>query len=277
MKAKSLFIVCLYLLCNITVAQGIRFIDVVHQPSQEFQAQVRADKNGGSITFNRTYASGCNGTYNIQWSFSKDISTLQDGEEFTIYLKCINCQTPCGYKKTYANVASSSNVTSIPKYPSYAYNGNLELVSTTAGPFGVHGWYAGHTSHSYTFRYTKKKNVKHTAFVFLFAGHRVYYVFEEGTAVSNTINCHSLLGLGKLVNGLELGAYQGYGWDWMDKTAGYALEHIKASNCLSSSYLTDLKSRLYFASDTRIFYNEIQSYSRRLEDEVATSCSCCSN
>lgn len=277
MKAKLIIIASLFLLCNITIAQGITLIDVVHQPTQEFQAEVRADEKQGSIIFNRTYDARCEGSYNIQWSFSKDISILQDGEEFTVYLKCISCQTPCGYRKKIANVTSSGNITSIPQYPSYSYNGNLELVSTTADSGGVHDWYAGHTSHSYTFRYKKIKNVKQTAFVFLLAGHRVYYVFEEGAEISNTINCHSLLSLGKLVNGLELGAFEGYGWDWMDKTVGYALEHIKASNCLSSSYLTDLKSRLYLASDTNVFYNEIQSYSRRLEDEVASSCSCCSS
>jgi hypothetical protein len=104
----------------------------------------------------------------------------------------------------------------------------------------------------------------------------VYYVFEEGLSSSQPANCHALFGLGKLVYGLELGAYEGYGWEWMDKTIGYALEHVNATNCLSNSYLLDLKKRMNGVTNTSIFLEEIRSYSRKLDTDIISSCNCCS-
>ncbi|MFD2726558.1 hypothetical protein [Hyunsoonleella rubra] len=256
-------------------AQVISLKDIFPQSSKDFRASVKADQYGGSIAFNRPYRTNCVGTYNINWKFSKDLSTLQDGERFDITITCTSCNTPCGYKWGIANVYAANNVTVLERYPNYVYNGNISQVSTTASSSGVHDWYPGHTSHTYTFVYSKKKNAPLTSFRFDFAGHKVFYVFQEGAKVGGTVNCHALLGLGKLVYGLELGAYEGYGWDWMDKTIGYALNHIKASNCLSDSFLKDLKRRMYQAANTKVFLNEIRSYSQKLEIEAA-ACNCCS-
>ncbi|WP_353776878.1 hypothetical protein [Winogradskyella sp. 3972H.M.0a.05] len=260
-------------------AQSIGLKDIVQKRTNDFNATVRADQYGGSIAFNRTYrSSNCVGTYDITWRFNKDISSLQNGEEFSITLSCRSCSTPCGYKWGIANVYAANNVTGIAQYPSYTYNANITQVSTTASSSGVHDWYPGHTSHTYTFIYNKKKNAPLTAFTFDFAGHKVFYVFEEGLKSSGgAINCHSLFGLGKLVYGLELGAYEGYGWEWMDTTIGYALQHIKASNCLSNTYLTDLKRRIQGASNTTVFLQEIQTYSRKLDTEITSSCGCCAS
>ncbi len=277
MKTSILSIVLFSLFIFNVKGQTINLQEVVQSSPNKINADVRADSRGGTVVFDRTYNSSCIGSYNIKWTFSKDLTSLREGDEFTVTLSCISCNTPCGYKWKIANVFSSGNITSIEGFPSYKYNGNIDLVSKTAGSFGVHDWYPGHTSHSYTFRYHEKKDVPLTAFFFTFAGHRVYYIFGKGAApTTQAINCHTLLGLGKLVASLELGAFEGYGWDWMDRTIGFALTHIAATNCLSSTYLTGLKSRIYRAQDTKVFLTEIQNYSQSLETEVATSCSACS-
>ncbi|MBC3756845.1 hypothetical protein H7U19_00410 [Hyunsoonleella sp. SJ7] len=277
MKSSILTSVFIILFGFAINAQVISLVDIIEKTSKEgFRASVKADQYGGSISFNRSYRTNCVGTYNVTWRFDKDISTLQNGESFNITLSCKNCKTPCGYKWKIANVFTSNNVTSIAQYPNYTYNGNISQVSTTAGSSGVHDWYPGHTTHTYTFKYAKKKNAALTAFRFDFAGHQVTYVFQEGPRASGKVNCHTLLGLGKLVYGLEIGAYEGYGWDWMDKTIDYALNHIKASNCLSDSYLKDLKRRMYRAPDTKVFLAEIRSYSQKLDTE-ATGCNCCAS
>jgi|GEM_PF-4586024 len=268
----------LLLLPIFAMGQSIGFLDVVHEKKNEPYIQLSANKNGGTAVFNRTYRSGCIGSYEIRWTFSTDISLLQPGESFNVTLQCANCSTPCGYKWGIADVTASNNVLKIPGYPEYSYNGNIGASGKTGRSSGVFDWSPAQLSNTYTFTYQPKKSAKYTAIAFTIAGHRVYYVFGAASRpVAQNINCHTLLGLGKLVNSLELGAYEGYPWDWMDKTIDYALNHIRASNCLSDTYLRDLKSRMYRSGDTGIFYKEIQSYSQKLESEVASSCAACSS
>ncbi len=269
MKASVILLTLFSLFGLGAFSQSIQLLDVVQDKNNTVNAVVKADSKGGTVQFNRLYRSGCEGSYCIKWTFSKDISSLKDGDEFTVNLSCVNCNTPCGYKWTIATASGSNNALSINDYPDYAYNGNLNLVSTDAESFGIHDWYPGHTSHNYTFKYSEKKEAAMTSFFFTFADHRVYYVFQGGAVNDGqAINCHALLGLGKLVASLEIGAMEGYGWDWMDSTIGFALNHIEATTCLSSDYLTDLKDRMYKAPDTKIFYSEIQAYSASLETEV---------
>ncbi len=275
MKLTILSFAFLLSFSAIVKAQSISLKDIVQKPTTEFKASVSANQYGGNIVFNRTYRANCTGRYNISWQFNKDLSSLRDGEQFSITISCKNCKTPCGYKWGLANVYASNNVRSIDKYPNYSYNGNIAQMSTTAASSGVHDWSPGHITHTYTFVYHKKKDTPLTAFTFDFAGYRIYYVFEKGTSVSKSVNCHTLFGLGKLIYGLELGAYEGYGWEWMHTTISYALEHIKASNCLDNSYLNDLKRRIYGTSDTKAFLQEIRTYSRKLDTEINTSCGCC--
>ncbi|UJH68419.1 hypothetical protein [Allomuricauda sp. SCSIO 65647] len=272
---KTIFL----LLCPLfLMGQSIGYIEVVHERKNDPYVELSANKNGGTAIFNRTYRTGCVGSYEIRWTFSKDLALLQPGETFDVTLQCVSCRTPCGYKWGIADVMASNNVLKIPGYQEYTYNGNIGLVGKSGSSSGVFDWQPAQLSNTYTFKYQPKKSAKYTAIAFTIVGHRVYYVFGEGSSPSaGGINCHTLLGLGKLVNSLELGAYEGYPWDWMDKTIDYALNHIKASSCLSDTYLRDLKSRMYRASDTRIFYAEIQTYSQKLESEVASSCSACSS
>ncbi len=273
MKYSILLIWSLFIFINKTNAQTISLVDVVPSSTNNQSATVRAGQNGGSLIFNYNYAWGCEGSYQLNWSFSKDISSLKKCQKFDIYINCANCSSPCGCRKTWAKVGGANNITKIPGYIMYTYNGNVSLISTTADSFGVHSWYPGHRSHSYTMQVTPKKKASSTGF-YVSIG---YYIYGEGAVPSSNVNCRTLLGAGKLVSHLELGAYEGYGWDWMDKTIDYALNHIKASNCLSNSYLINLKSRIFRAQNTRTFYDEIRSYSQKFETEVATSCSACSS
>ena len=276
---RNTFLLLLLFLPTFIFSQSIGVVDIVHEKKNEPFIDVRADNRGGSAVFNRTYRAGCVGSYEIQWTFSKALNSLRPGESFNVTLLCKNCNTPCGYKWGIADVTAANNVLKIPGFSGYSYNGNIGFVSKTGRSSGVFDWQPVQRSNTYTFKYDPKKSSKYTAIAFTIAGHRVYYVFGEanGRSSGGAINCHTLLGLGKLVNSLELGAYEGYGWDWMDKTVDYALNHIKASNCLSDTYLKDLKTRLYMVRDTRTFYSEIQRYSQKLETEVASSCAACSS
>lgn len=103
-----------------------------------------------------------------------------------------------------------------------------------------------------------------------------------GTAVrintpSKTVYCINLYHLGLLMGGLEMGAYEGYNSDWMTKTIDFALDHVKASNCIDNSYLLDLRGRIQGYSNTNSFLNEIRAYKSRLITEINSSCSCCTS
>ncbi|MCW5517312.1 hypothetical protein [Muriicola sp. Z0-33] len=273
---KLAFIILL--LPGFILSQTISLLDIVHERKSEPFIEVSANQNGGQAIFNRTYRGGCVGSYDIKWTFSKDLSTLQPGESFNVTLMCISCQTPCGYKWGIADAGAANNVRSVEGFPDYKYNGNIGLKGTSGASSGVFDWSPAQLSNTYTFQYDPKKVSDYTAFYITIAGQRINYVFGQGSApATGAINCHALLGLGKLVNSLMLGAHENYPWDWMDETIDYAMNHIYSIGCLSDSYLKSLKSRIYRAANTQSFYDEILSYSQKLETEVASSCKSCSS
>jgi hypothetical protein len=268
---------CLVLLLGTTTwlsAQTLTLYRTINQThADEYPAIVNADSYGGAMSFNRNYAPGCQGSYEIQWRFSKNIATLNDGDTFSVEIECTNCSTPCGYRKTSATASGANNITGgVPGIPDYQYNGNITSTGSTGS---VHVWYDGHKKHTTTFKVAIKKTTPYTGFYISMGSHTVSYIYTSAPVATGEINCHTLFGLGKLVSNLELGAWNGYGWDWMVETIDFALDHIEASNCLSSDYLVGLKSRITGAADTRSFYEEIQSYSLALNGEVETSCACC--
>lgn len=101
-------------------------------------------------------------------------------------------------------------------------------------------------------------------------------VTEQGGVLStsnrlgknNSRACPNLLGIGKLIGMLEMGAINNYDNNWMIGTIDYALSHISSSGCIDGTYLTNLKPRILRNSDNRQFYNEIHNYSLSLDSEV---------
>lgn len=179
MKTYFLPLLCFIFLEGELLAQSIRFDTVLKVPTTEFNATIDATVNGGNISFNREYKTNCVGTYAIQWSFDKDISTLRNGEQFNLTITCANCNTPCGYKWKIANAHTSGLSEAL--VPGYIYNQNIKLLSTTAGPFGVHDWTPGHSSHTYTFIYEQKKQAPITSFMLDFGGFKLHYVFRTAS------------------------------------------------------------------------------------------------
>lgn len=274
-------ITLLFLLLLLTKLDAQRFslVDVVTVSEEGVSpADVKLMSMGGELSFTVVYTSTCDTDYRLSWRFSKDIRTLNNGEKFDVTLQCISCQTSCGKRWTRANVGGSNNIffSSIPNYDA-EYNGNMRVVSSTAGSFGVNGWSSSNLTHTYTVQIEKRKEAQYTAFYITMGGHTIYFLYAEGATKTGPTNCHTLLGLGKLVNALEMGALNGYSSSWMLETVGYAIQHIQASNCLDDSYLLGLQKRLQTSSETHSFLNEIRNYSADLENEVASNCDCCSN
>lgn len=258
---------------KVSNAQQISLIDIITvQANNQPKATVVADKMGGTIAFERTYQTGCTGKYYMQWKFSKDITTLKKGEKFSVTLTCLNCSTPCGFRKTSAFAGGANNIIKpVGKY-NFTYNSNITVTKSTGT---IHPWNPADKSHTSELTAHMSKSVPNTAFYITMGSHFIYYVFSAGAAPSTAINCHTLLGLGKLIGSLELGAREGYGASWMVATIDFALNHINATNCLSSTYLLDLKRRIASATNTRVFENEIHNYSVSLETETTTSCPAC--
>jgi hypothetical protein len=123
-----------------------------------------------------------------------------------------------------------------------------------------------------------KKQAKYTAFKIVAGPYDIVYVFGDPiqTGTDQVINCHTLLGLGKNLFSLEVGALNNYDiGSWMIPTIDNALTHIAAIGCLSPAYLTGLRSRMLSATNSRDFYGEILEYSQSVETETSTSCAPC--
>ena len=271
----NLFLLIAFLATSSLESQTITLAEVMVQPnSQDSAPRVDANSKGGTMQFVRNYSSSCRTNYMIQWTFSKDISTLTDGDEFEVVIECLACQSSCGKKWTSA-FASGSNNMSFPingKYPS-SYNSNITAISSTGS---VNGYNPGNLRHTTEFKFKIKKDVEHTGFYITMGKHKVNYVYRKGGAPTGPINCHTLLGLGKNLFSLEYGALDNKDIStWMIPTLDAALRHVIASNCLSPAYLTDLRKRMVSASTSRPFYSEISAYALSVETEITTSCSCC--
>ncbi len=273
---KRLYLLSLLLLPVFLSAQSYGLVDIVTVQSPDNPAQFSVDEKGGYMVFNVQYTSSCSGKYDLEWSFSKDISTLKKGDKFTVYLECVNCNTPCGYKWTSGSASGSNNILNDPGGYGMEYNSNLKMTSSTGS---VNSYSEGNLKHSFEFEAVMSKSTKFTAFYITMGGNYVYFIYEEGATSSSSgpINCHSLLGLGKLVNALEFGAYEGYPPSWMLETIDYALDHVYATGCLSPSFLEELKISMSTASSSTGFYDSIVSYSRALDTETSTSCSSCNS
>jgi hypothetical protein len=282
MKKSILFMLSFFTLSTL-FSQSYFLNDIIYDHNDDKKATVNYTDKGGSISFDKTYTSSCTRSYTFTWVFSKAISELKNGEEFSVVVKCEDCPSPeqtCK-KWTRATVGGGNNILKLKGYDKIDYNSNIAVENTTAGSFGVNSWSSTNRSHTWTFKVNKKKEANYTVIYLRFGnsskGHNVYYVFSESDDDPQLINCHTLLGLGKNLFSLEIGALNGYSIEeWMIPTINAALNHIEASNCLSPDYLIDLKKRMEGESDSSQFYDEIQSYSLSVETEVATACSCCS-
>lgn len=285
MKKQYLFFLYLSSFSLLLTAQTYNLVDSFYEGSSGIEAstRVKVDQYGGTIVSDRIFTNDCAGDFHIKWSFSKDITSLRDGDEFIVYTYCDGCTSSCGFRSAIAVAGSAGNITSIPGF-NYAYNGNMEVVASNTKSFTSDDWYKGYSSASFTVRVKSYKTVKYTAFYLTIGNHKVYYVYEYGSSgyikpISKTnsknLNCISLVSVGQLVGGLSIGAYEGYGYSWMVQAIDYALEHLEATNCMSTSYLKDLRRRINYAPNTKVFLNEIRAYEQSLYDEASKSCAAC--
>jgi len=261
---------------GISLGQAVSLQEIYLQSNpDDSPAIVDADSKGGVMRFTRNYSSSCKTNYVLKWTFSRDVQTLDDGEEFEVTLDCISCQSSCGKKWTSGSVSGSNNIFWPIGETSYEseYNGNISG-STSSGR--VNGWDPNASTATTKLVYRKKKSVPFTAFYIIMGDHRVYYIYGNDTAPDGPVNCHTLLGLGKNLFSLEYGALDDKDiGTWMIPTIDNALSHVTASGCLSPAYLTDLRKRMLDAESSLPFYNEIQQYAADVEEEIITSCSCC--
>lgn len=57
-----------------------------------------ADELGAVVEYTLDYQTGCSGTFNYTWEFSKPIQTLAPSDEFDITLTCEDCVAECGFR-----------------------------------------------------------------------------------------------------------------------------------------------------------------------------------
>ena len=273
---KTFYISAFFLLiASLSYSQQLKLVDVVTiSDDKENLIISKGDAKGGELKFNRTYTKACLGNYAIEWKFEEDISVLNKDDLINLTITCTNCKTPCGYRWTKATAGGANNILGdIGKYE-MQYNGNI---SSTKSSGRVHSWYEGHLSHTFQLKANMNKEAPYTAFYITMGSHKIYYIYSSSAEKSKNINCHTLFGLGKLVAGMEAGSREDYGSSWVVQTIDYALDHVRASNCLSDAYLIDLRKRVFEASSTLQFEAEIKKYGVDLNTEIEENCSCCAS
>ena len=258
---------------------------------------VQANQFGGNVETNLKLNNGCTEVYSFTWTFDRDISKIKVGQIVHGNLNASRIKGNCPNNTANITVSGSNNGSTLKSNPLKGHGGIVV--------YGNRAVAAGYDHEPRTSKFSievTNSRPNNTFFTVRIASttdasnHDVFdyelrYNYSESisdferspdssvgskTSSSSKSNCYALLGLGKLVNGLVIGAYEGYGAEWMIKTIDYALVHVKSTNCISPQYLTELRKRMVNSSNTNAFMNEISAYSRALEDEIL-GCDCCSD
>ncbi|MCU7833657.1 MAG: hypothetical protein KZQ83_00275 [gamma proteobacterium symbiont of Taylorina sp.] len=141
---------------------------------------IKFTNNGGNITYNAVYNNSCQFTYQMDWEFSKDINSLEDGEEFSIMLQCTNCEEVCGFRwrEGKGDTSGTNNILSIPDVDNYIYNGNFELINSSPS---VQAWKPETFDYQSDFKVRFLKNAPDSGFYLLLGNHKIFYhyVLEE--------------------------------------------------------------------------------------------------
>lgn len=121
----------------------------------------------------------CIGNYRVQYIFDRDISTLQEGEVFTIDIRKIFGEPPCGHKWTDASVQDAGGL--LPEHPdvptTYDYNENIETLRDGY----VRLWDTPSVEARVTLQTVVKKDTPYTK-IALWAGDNAMYFFYRYVA-----------------------------------------------------------------------------------------------
>ena len=118
----------------------------------------------------------CIGNYRVQFVFDRDVSTLQEGEVFTIDVRKIFGEPPCGHKWTDASVHDAGGL--LPEHPdvpaTYDYNENIETLRDGY----IRLWDTPSVEARVTLQAVLKKDTPYTKLA-LFAGdNAMYFIYR---------------------------------------------------------------------------------------------------
>jgi len=182
MLVKNIFnivnLLIFVLSANIYAADAYVFQSVItEENATQASPQVQLNVNGGSITYDVVYNSSCQGTYQMDWTFSKSIQKLYDGDQFSITIQCVVCQDICGFRwgEAWGNVSDAGNITSIPGVENYVYNGNIDYTASTGT---VKAYDTSTFTQQTDLKATFLKSADDTAFKLNLGRHGLYYHYK---------------------------------------------------------------------------------------------------
>ena len=191
MKKTMLHFIISYLtllyLSTMVYAQGAYVLQdkIIVPNSDQTEPVVEFDEEGGNITYDVVYNGSCRGTYQMSWTFSKDITRLEIEDTFSINLQCISCQDVCGFRwgTAQGNTGGANNITSISGLNDYVYNGNMEQIS---GSGNVQAWNPERFTQDYEFRVKLYKDAPYTAFYLTIGSHQIIYLYYFDSASTDS-------------------------------------------------------------------------------------------
>ncbi|MEM7122417.1 MAG: hypothetical protein AAF563_14125 [Pseudomonadota bacterium] len=127
----------------------------------------------------------CIGNYRVQFVFDRDVTTLQEGEIFTIDIRKIFGEPPCGHKWTDASVQAAGGL--LPEHPdvptTYDYNENIEMLRDGY----IRLWDTPSVEARVTLQAVVKKDTPYTKLALWAGDNAMYFIYRyvaDGSATS---------------------------------------------------------------------------------------------
>ena len=243
-----------------------------------------ADLKGGYIEI--FVAKGqCSDKYRFSWTFEEDMSKLEPGKVYAAELKAERLDGSCKQNEAWMQLQGSNEKCQL------CTDRNLtkSTVSIAAKAKGDERVYAVPESYPKTTKYevSVSRVAEEETMIFLSFGcktnpsphqafdYQVVYHYKKNyqpETGSIGFDCQMLYGIGTNMAFLETGAQNGDDWETLQPYLDGALKYLRASNCLESDYLLDLKDRMKDTEDASAFAAEIQKYREQIPNLVAAGC-----
>ena len=243
-----------------------------------------ADAKGGYVDI--FVAKGqCSDKYRFSWKFLDEMSKLEPGIIYKAELKAERIEGNCKQNEAWVNLlgsnencrlctdkkltTSSFSIAAKPKGDARAYAVPMDYNKESTFEVSVSRVAEEETMIFLSFSCTTNPSPRENF------DYQVVYIYKKNyqpQTESIGFDCQMLYGIGTNMAFLEIEAGNGSAWDAMKEYLGGAIKFVRASNCLDTDYLMDLKERMTDTEDGSEFYEEIKAYRENLPSLIPRDC-----
>jgi hypothetical protein len=243
-----------------------------------------ADINGGYIEIFLSKGQ-CSDKYRFEWKFHQDMSKLEPNVIYKAEVTAERIEGNCRQNEAWVQMSGSNESCRL----CTDRNLTISTMAIAVKPKGDARAYAVPLdyNHSANFEINVARVAEEETMIFLsfsctanpsprqnFDYQVVYHYKKNYQPQTGSVgfDCQMLYGIGTNLAFLETAAANATAWDEVKDYLSEALKFVRASACLETDYLTDLKARMTGAEDTSPFYEEIKAYRERLPSLIPRDC-----